>query len=105
MPATASFYEITRQRDQAMIENAMGRVGEFNVPFAVLIAGGFHTPEFTRLLKERQISYAVIAPKIGRTTGDRDLKRAHQVALETYQPMSKEYRRKAQESMQAGSDQ
>lgn len=102
IPTFANFYEIARQRDQAMIENTMKRIEESNVPFAVLIAGGFHTPEFTRLLKERQVSYAVIAPQIG-VVGRADKEKYYKALAQTYVPMSRERRKTMQGQAQTAS--
>jgi hypothetical protein len=93
MPAMASFYEVARQRDLVMVENALKRIEEFKVPFAVLIAGGFHTPAFEDLFKEQKVSYAVVAPKVGKVTPE-DTAKYHRVLKETYVPMSEPYRRK-----------
>ena len=93
IPAMTSFYEVARERDQAMIDNAMKQVKEFNVPFAVLIAGGFHTPAFERLFRDRKVSYAVVAPKVGKVTAA-DTEKYHRVLKETYVPMSDKYREK-----------
>ncbi len=92
-PAMSSFYEVARKRDLAMVENALKRIEEFKVPFAVLIAGGFHTPVFERLFKDRKVSYAVVAPKVGKVTAA-DTEKYHRVLKETYVPMSEPYRRK-----------
>ncbi|MBI3318327.1 MAG: hypothetical protein HYZ90_04155 [Candidatus Omnitrophica bacterium] len=93
MPAMSSFYEVARERDVAMVENAVKRIEEFKVPAAVLIAGGFHTPAFERLFKERKVSYAVVAPKVGKVTAA-DTEKYHRVLKETYVPMSEPYRKK-----------
>lgn len=93
MPAMTSFYEVARQRDSAMVENALKQIDEFKVPFAVLVAGGFHTPVFERLFKERKVSYAVVAPKVGKVTAE-DTEKYHRVLKETYVPMSDKYRQK-----------
>ena len=93
MPSMASFYEVARKRDQAMVDNALKRIEEFKVPCAVVIAGGFHTPVFERLFKEKKISYAVVAPKVGKLTPE-DTEKYHRVLKETYVPMSEMYRRK-----------
>lgn len=93
MPSMASFYEVARERDVAMVENALKQIEQFKVPVAVLIAGGFHTPAFERLLKERKVSYAVVAPKVGKVT-EEDTAKYHRVLKETYVPMSEPYRRK-----------
>jgi hypothetical protein len=93
MPSMASFYEIARARDEAMVENALKQIKEFNVPYAVLIAGGFHTPAFERLFQEQKVSYAVVAPKVGKVTAA-DTEKYHRVLKETYVPMSEKYRQK-----------
>ena len=93
IPSMASFYEVARDRDVAMVENAVKQIKEFNVPFAVLIAGGFHTPVFERLFREQKISYAVVAPKVGKVTAA-DTEKYHRVLKETYVPMSEKYREK-----------
>jgi hypothetical protein len=93
IPVLARFYEVARKRDMAMVENALTRIKEFNVPFAVLIAGGFHTPILERLFREQKISYAVVAPKVGKVTAQ-DIEKYHRVLKETYVPMSEKYRQK-----------
>jgi|GEM_PF-527729 len=93
MPSMASFYEIARARDEAMVENALKQIQEFKVPYAVLIAGGFHTPAFERLFQDKKVSYAVVAPKVGKVTAA-DTEKYHRVLKETYVPMSDKYRQK-----------
>ncbi len=93
MPSMASFYEVARQRDQAMVDNALQQIKEFNVPYAVLIAGGFHTPAFERLFRDQKVSYAVVAPKVGKVT-EADTDKYHRVLKETYVPMSEKYKQK-----------
>lgn len=93
IPSMSSFYEVARERDQAMIDNAMKQIKEFNVPFAVLIAGGFHTPAFERIFRDKKVSYAVVAPKVGKVTAA-DTEKYHRVLKETYVPMSEKYRQK-----------
>ncbi len=93
MPSMSSFYEVARERDEAMVENALKQIKEFNVPFAVLVAGGFHTPAFERLFQEKKVSYAVVAPKVGKVTAA-DTEKYHRVLKETYVPMSEKYRQK-----------
>jgi phosphoenolpyruvate-protein kinase (PTS system EI component) len=39
-------------------------------PTAVLVAGGFHTEGFTQLLRQKDISYAVVTPKVNGTLPD-----------------------------------
>ena len=90
VPAVEEFYAVARQRDTAMVENAMTQVGAFNVPVAVLITGGFHTPVITRLLKSRGVSYAVVAPKVPAVT-EADIALYHKVLKETYVPMAPQH--------------
>ncbi|MCJ7646456.1 hypothetical protein MUO65_06110, partial [bacterium] len=45
--------------------NTISRMEKEGVKVAVLIAGGFHTPGITELLRERNISYVVVTPHLG----------------------------------------
>lgn len=87
VPAVEEFYTVAGQRDSAMLENAMKQVTAFNVPLAVLITGGFHTPVLTRMLKSQGVSYAVVAPKVPAVT-EADIALYHKVLKETYVPMA-----------------
>jgi len=91
------FYLGVLKRDEAMVRNALKRTEEFQVPFAVLITGGFHTPEIIRLFREKQISHAVVSPKVGRVTLA-EKERLQRVIEEVYMPMSKKYREKLKEN-------
>lgn len=91
VPVVEEFYTVARQRDRAMVENAMTQVAAFDVPVAVLITGGFHTPVLTDLLKRRGVSYAVVAPKVPAVT-DADIALYHKVLKETYVPMAPQHR-------------
>ena len=51
------------------------RMERDNVNLAVLIAGGFHTPTLTKLLKDDGYSYVVVSPKVTTET-DEELYRA-----------------------------
>ncbi len=91
-----SFYEITRDRDQAFIDNMLEKLTEkpsssntasLSSPnalvgdqpdsrqnragmtqSAVLITGGFHTPNLKALLKQHNISYISITPQVTKET-------------------------------------
>ena len=93
IPSMSSFYEVARERDKAMVKNALEQIEAFEVPFAVLIAGGFHTPAFERLFREQKVSYVIVAPKVGKVT-EADTEKYHRVLKETYVPMSDKYRQK-----------
>ncbi|MBU1043414.1 MAG: hypothetical protein KJ915_03325, partial [Candidatus Omnitrophica bacterium] len=59
----AKFYELADTRDAAFIEKTLDQMNAENVECAALITGGFHTKQLARLLKEKKVSYIVIAPK------------------------------------------
>jgi RHH-type transcriptional regulator, proline utilization regulon repressor / proline dehydrogenase / delta 1-pyrroline-5-carboxylate dehydrogenase len=54
------FCALAERRNRALVDNLL-REGEGP---AVLVAGGFHTPGITRLLRERNVSYVVAAPRL-----------------------------------------
>jgi hypothetical protein len=56
------FYDLANERDDAFIENAMQLMDREKVNMAVLIAGGFHTPNLKQKFRENNISYIIIAP-------------------------------------------
>ena len=90
VPAVEEFYVIARQRDLAMVDNGLKQLEPFQVKFAVLITGGFHTPAITELLKKRAVSYAVVAPKVPQVT-EADIALYHKVLKETYVPMAPQH--------------
>ncbi|MEA3369058.1 MAG: hypothetical protein U9Q24_01705 [Candidatus Ratteibacteria bacterium] len=59
-----SYYQAALKRDAVLVENTIAKMDEDKEAIAVLIAGGFHTPQLTRLFKESGFSYLVVAPKI-----------------------------------------
>ena len=58
------YYQAALKRDTAMVDNSIAKMDEDGEAIAVLIAGGFHSPQLTRLFKEKGYSYLVVAPKI-----------------------------------------
>ncbi|GEM_PF-291153 len=58
------FYALTVDRDRAFVENLARKMDSDNQTEAVLIAGGYHTPNLKALLKEGNISYVVVTPQI-----------------------------------------
>jgi len=63
-----SFYTIARKRDEAFIKNSIAKMNAEKLDLAVLITGGFHTPQLTQMFKEEGMSYAVISPRITEPT-------------------------------------
>lgn len=64
LPVIEEFYEVAIERDPVLINNMLGQMQKEGVNTCVLVTGGFHTKGVTDILKERQIAYAVISPRI-----------------------------------------
>jgi 3-phosphoglycerate kinase/fructose-1,6-bisphosphatase/phosphohistidine swiveling domain-containing protein len=75
----ADFYRTTELRDEVFIRKALDRMDADRIDTAVLITGGYHTPNLKRLLRARGVSYAVIAPRIDHET---DLRRYEEILLD-----------------------
>jgi len=58
------FYRIVLERDKHFVENVMTRMQSAGEKKTVLITGGFHTDGMTRLLREKDISYVVMIPRV-----------------------------------------
>jgi hypothetical protein len=72
-PRVSNYYELALARDRAFVNNALSAMASGRIHRAVLIAGGFHTPGMTALLRKKGIPYVVIQPSFNpdelRTTG------------------------------------
>lgn len=64
IPAWVDFYKVAGFRDDAMINNTLSIIKETKENIGVMVTGGFHTAELTKKMKERDISYIVITPRI-----------------------------------------
>ena len=82
--ALGSFYESVAQRDHEFVKNTERILQEEKQQVAVLITGGYHTPHLKQLFKEKNISYAVLAPRV---TCETDQKKYEKILLE---PLEKE---------------
>jgi len=58
------FYNLTYQRDLHFIEETLEKMNGENLKKAVLITGGYHTPNLKSLLKEKDISFISITPQV-----------------------------------------
>ncbi len=58
------YYECAKDRDRILVENTLKRMAEDEVSIAAMVCGGFHTDGMMALLKEKKISYVVLAPRI-----------------------------------------
>lgn len=60
--AANAFYRLAKSRDAAMVTNTLAEARKRNKTNVVLIAGGFHTPGMTRLLKQNRTYNKTICP-------------------------------------------
>ncbi|MBI2119276.1 MAG: protein serine/threonine phosphatase 2C family protein [Elusimicrobia bacterium] len=67
------FNEAAIKRDKALVENLLHKVREKRKlqvgNLALLVSGGFHTQGMTDLLRQKQIAYAVLTPRLGKVEG------------------------------------
>jgi hypothetical protein len=59
------YYELALKRDRALISNTLRRMAVSSKDSSILVAGGFHTQGIVNILKQLDISYIVVCPKIG----------------------------------------
>lgn len=67
MDVLAPYEDFCRQavgRNAAMVQNLLAKMQTEKRNTAVLVAGGFHTEGLTQLLRQKDISYAVVTPKV-----------------------------------------
>lgn len=62
--AREAFYSAVEERDQAFVRNAGKALDASGSKAAFLIAGGYHTENLTRLLREEGYGYVVLTPVI-----------------------------------------
>lgn len=63
LPAVRAFYELALDRDVALVRNTLSGMKDRGETRGVLIAGGFHTPGLTRLLRQSGAGYVVVQPR------------------------------------------
>jgi|GEM_PF-2735199 len=66
----SEFYTTAEKRNFELINNTLRIMKNKKLKKCVLYTGGFHTEGITRILKEKEISYTVVSPKIGTATED-----------------------------------
>jgi len=59
-----TFYNLTVLRDQAFISNMFTKMDKENQTKAILITGGYHTPNLKYLLKKHNASFISITPQV-----------------------------------------
>ncbi|HNA59604.1 MAG TPA: hypothetical protein PLT11_00905, partial [Elusimicrobiota bacterium] len=73
LPQVRDYYELALERDVALVKNTLADMEKTGARRAVLIAGGFHTPGLTRLLRQSGASYAVVQPQFATDAPASDL--------------------------------
>ncbi|MBF0254352.1 MAG: hypothetical protein HQL11_04435, partial [Candidatus Omnitrophica bacterium] len=58
------FYDLTRDRDRAMVDRALERLTASGAKEAVLIAGGYHADHLKEILAKRGIGFVSIIPSV-----------------------------------------
>lgn len=61
-----SFYQNADARSRRFVDNLLAKMEKSRQNLAVMVNGGFHTPEVLKLLKARGISYMEIQPRLPR---------------------------------------
>jgi len=69
------FYDLAFKRDEIFMKRTTEHLENEKVDMAALVAGGFHTPMLTRLLKDAGYSYVVVSPRVTTET-DEEIYRA-----------------------------
>ncbi|MEI8344922.1 MAG: radical SAM protein, partial [Candidatus Omnitrophota bacterium] len=69
--ALIRFYDSVSKRDEAFVANAEQILQTGDQKAAVLITGGYHTPNLKRLLREKGFSYAVLRPVVTTKTNQK----------------------------------
>lgn len=62
--AGIDFYAAALKRENAFVENLVSKMDESSLSTAALILGGFHSSKVKELLKEKNISYVVVRPRV-----------------------------------------
>ncbi|MCK5218250.1 hypothetical protein KAR10_01935, partial [bacterium] len=63
----ADFYKVADRRSSAFVRNLLSHMQSRQQKLAVLITGGFHASHVEQALRENQVSYLAIKPRITRT--------------------------------------
>ncbi|HOG23177.1 MAG TPA: hypothetical protein PK590_00855, partial [Candidatus Omnitrophota bacterium] len=62
--AAYAFYDAARRREEVFYEKIDETMRERRISKAVLVTGGFHTDGITELLREHEISYGILTPRL-----------------------------------------
>lgn len=66
LSSSIDFYVLAHLRNKPMVENTLAllHAPSKEIETAVLVAGGYHTAPMTQLLRQKKVSYVVIAPRV-----------------------------------------
>ncbi len=82
------FYSLTYQRDQEFIQNLQTKMDTEGQKEAVLITGGFHSPNLKSLLKQKNISFVNLTPQVLQETNQ---KRYEEILLGQVESLEKSF--------------
>lgn len=68
--AAYGFYEAARKREDVFYEKIASVMQKDSLNKAVVITGGFHTDGITELLREHEISYGVLTPRLSENSDE-----------------------------------
>lgn len=71
LTSAKKFYEDALKRDDALAKNLFDEMERRNFKVALLVTGGFHSAALTQQIKAKDISYAVITPRMTRPHDDK----------------------------------
>lgn len=64
------FCHLAIQRNKHLIDNLLAKMLQQKTAAAVLVAGGFHSEGLTQILRQKDVSYVVITPRITEVPAD-----------------------------------
>ncbi len=68
--AAYKFYEAALKREDVFFEKISAVMREKSLSKAVLITGGFHTEGITELLREHEVSYGILTPRLSENSDE-----------------------------------
>ncbi len=81
LPRIEQFYKAALKRDKILMERTYQKMVKENERVSVIVTGGFHTAGIERYLKEKDISYLVIAPRITKAIDEKKEAKLYEVAM------------------------
>ena len=76
------FYKAALERDEVLIDRTYRQMIESKAKTVVIVSGGFHTPGIERYLREHDVSYLVVTPKITKEIDEKGDARRYESAMQ-----------------------